>query len=97
MLGARSLAFFLSSLQLSQAINVYLNPQSDFLESKLSPEDASSVLSRHLGVEVFEPFRDAFSMDYTGEAFVGQGPVNGLLLTMEDIDAKCEQKPDSCP
>ncbi|KAF9462440.1 hypothetical protein BDZ94DRAFT_1309700 [Collybia nuda] len=88
MLGAWSLVLFLSSLQLSQAINVYLNTQNDFLESTLSPEDASSVLSRHLGVEVFEPFRDASGMEYTGEAFIGQGPVNGLLLVVEDRDAQ---------
>lgn len=93
MLGLRSFAFLLSGLQLSRAINVYLNPHNDFLESELSPEDASSALSRHLGVEAFEPFREASSMDYTMEAFMGQGPVNGLLLTMEEIDAECERNP----
>jgi len=83
-----SLGFLLSGLQLSQAINVYLYPPQPFLRSTLSPDDASSALSRHLGLESFEPLRDASTATYSEENFVGQGSSNALLLTLEELDAK---------
>ncbi|RDB25224.1 hypothetical protein Hypma_007924 [Hypsizygus marmoreus] len=88
MLPALAFGLLLSILQFSQAINVYLNPHSSFLRSSLSPNDASSTLSRHLGLELFEPLRDASNAEYNVESFVGQGPSNALLLTMDEADAK---------
>jgi hypothetical protein len=88
MLAAFSLSLLLSSIQLSQAINVYLNPQSSFLRSSLSPADATSELSRHLGLESFEPFRDASREGYAEESFVGRGQSNALLLTIDEEDAE---------
>jgi len=87
MLGALSLTLLLSGLQLTQAINVYLNPPQTYLGSTLSPKDASFALSRHLGLEFFE-FQDASGAGYGEESFVGQGLSNALLLTMDDEDAK---------
>jgi hypothetical protein len=87
MLHALSLSLLLFSIQLSQAINVYLNPQNPFFRSSLSPADATSELSRHLGLESFEPFRDG-TREYPEEQFVGRGQRNALLLTMEQEDAE---------
>jgi hypothetical protein len=87
MLGTTlTLALFLSC---TQAIDVYLNPQSPFLRSALSPADASAELSRHLGLEFFESFRDDNSREvYAEEAFVGRGQSNALLLTIDEEDAQ---------
>jgi len=87
MLAPLTLSLLLSSIQLSQAINVYLNPQRTFLRSTLSPEDATSELSRHLGLESFVPFRDASPEEYAKE-FVARGQNNALLLTMSEEDAE---------
>lgn len=84
MRGILSAGLFFSGLQLSRAVEVYLNPHQTFLRSTLEPEDASSALSRHLGVEIFEPFRDAT----LEEPFVGEGSYSALLLTMDELDAK---------
>ena len=79
-------------LSLSQALNVYLSPQSSSLPPSLSPTDAASELSRHLGLEYFEPFPDvSLEQYYVEEPFVGQGHSNALLLTMdeEDVEGGC--------
>jgi hypothetical protein len=91
MLGPLSLSILLSSIHLSQAVNVYLNPQSSLLRPFLSPADATSELSRHLGLESFEPFRDVSREEYVEEPFVGRGQSNALLLTMdeEDVEGVC--------
>lgn len=52
----------------------------------MSPEDASAALSRHLGVEVFEPLRDASDLAHSDDYFVGQGGKNALVLTMDESD-----------
>jgi hypothetical protein len=85
MLGALTLALLLSS---TQAINVYLSPYSPFLRSALSPADASAELSRHLGLEAFEPFRDSSREEFTEEPFVGRGQSNALLLTIDEEDVQ---------
>jgi hypothetical protein len=53
----------------------------------LSPEDATTALSRHLGLEEFESLRDASDLTHTQENFVGQGAKNVLLVTVEESDA----------
>ncbi|KAJ7075831.1 hypothetical protein C8R43DRAFT_1054067 [Mycena crocata] len=83
-----TLGVVLYGLQAAQAVNVYLYPPQTFLRSKLSPEDASAALSRHLGLEIFEALRDSSSLDYAEESFVGQGPNDVLLLTLDETDAK---------
>lgn len=75
-----------AALQLTRAIEVYLSPPSSFLASKLAPEQASAALSRHLGLEAFEPFQDASLWTNSEENFVGQGSKNVLLLTGDQDD-----------
>ena len=74
---------FLASL--SQAIDIYLSPSSNFVRSSLSPTDASAALSRHLGLERFEPLLDASNLGQE-EWFVGQGSKNVLLIALEESD-----------
>ncbi|KAJ7502379.1 hypothetical protein B0H11DRAFT_1712528 [Mycena galericulata] len=65
------------------------------LRPTLAPEDASAALSRHLGLEIFETLRDSSTLDYGEETFVGQGPSNVLLLTLDDADVKAIRVPSS--
>ncbi|KAF8197896.1 hypothetical protein BJ912DRAFT_922624 [Pholiota molesta] len=75
-------------LQLTHAVHVYLSPASDFYRSNLSPEDASATLSRHLGLDAFEPLWEASDVSHNEELFVGQGAKNALLVTVEEEDAQ---------
>ncbi|KAG6873451.1 hypothetical protein C0995_015540 [Termitomyces sp. Mi166 len=77
----------LSVLQLACAINVYLSPRPAFVRSSLSPQLASSTLSRHLGVDVFEPLRDASHSPYNEDPFIATGSRSALLLTLDEVDA----------
>ena len=86
MLASFSFGLLLSA-GLSQAVNVYLSPSSHLFRSSLSPVDASAVLSRHLGLEQFEPLQDASGLGHE-EWFVGQGPKNALLITLEESDVQ---------
>lgn len=84
-----ALAILLSaSLHLAHAVHVYLSPAPYFHRSTLSPEEATTALSRHLGLEAFEPLWDASDLTHTEENFVGQGAKNMLLITMEENDVK---------
>ena len=70
---------------LAQAVHVYLSP-SPSLPSKLSAKQASFALSRHLDLESFETLDDD-SLVWDGplyQEFVGQGPKDGLLLTIDE-------------
>jgi len=70
---------------LAQAIRVYLSPPSS-LPSKLSAKQASFALSRHLDLESFET-PDEDSLVWKGplhQEFVGQGPKDGLLLSIDE-------------
>ena len=86
MLAPFSLCLLLSA-GLSQAVNVYLSPSPNFLRSSLSPGEASAALSRHLGLEQFEPLQDAFNLGHE-EWFVGKGSKNALLITLEESDVQ---------
>jgi len=86
MLAPFSLGLLLSA-GLSQAVNVYLSPSPNFLRSSVSPADASAALSRHLGLEQFEPLQDASNLGHE-EWFVGQGLKNALLITLEESDVQ---------
>ncbi|KAF7376598.1 hypothetical protein MSAN_00076400 [Mycena sanguinolenta] len=90
-------AVVLCGLQAAQAVNVYLYPPQTFLSPNLAVEDASAALSRHLGLEIFEAFRDSSALDYSEESFVGQGSNNVLLLTVEDVDAEAIRIPSLQP
>ncbi|THH16016.1 hypothetical protein EW146_g4553 [Bondarzewia mesenterica] len=74
---------------LSQAAEVYLNP-SPSLPSYLTPSHASSVISRHLRLEAFEPLQgnEQIATKFLNEPFVGEGDKNGLLLSIDEADAK---------
>lgn len=78
--------FLFSLLHVSQAVQIYLNPSKDVHRSTLSLQDASSVLSHHLGLEIFEPLRDASILDYSDPYFVGKGSKSALLLAIEEAD-----------
>ncbi|KAJ6507276.1 hypothetical protein C8R47DRAFT_1315538 [Mycena vitilis] len=88
-------AVVLCGLQAAQAVNVYLYPPQLSLRPNLAPEDASAALSRHLGLEIFEAFRDSSSLDYSEESFVGQGSQNALLLSLDYTDAKAIRIPSA--
>ncbi len=84
----RGLYLTLLLVGLSQAVQVYLNPAPSIPSTSLSPELASVTLSHHLGVEFFESLggddeTELSDFGYEGEqSFVGQGPKNGLLLSL---------------
>ena len=70
---------------LAQAVRVYLSPASS-LPPKLSAKHASFALSRHLDLESFETL-DEDSLAWGGplhQEFVGQGPKDGLLLSIDE-------------
>lgn len=79
------LACLLLPVGLAQAVRVYLSP-SPSLPSKLSPQQAGFALSRHLDLESFETFdEDSIIWDTPlRQEFVGQGPKDGLLLTIDE-------------
>ncbi|KAK7006007.1 hypothetical protein R3P38DRAFT_3040861 [Favolaschia claudopus] len=87
-----TLAVVLGGLHAAQAVNVYLYPPQPSLHSNLGVEDANAALSRHLGLEIFEPFLDGSAVE---ESFVGQGSDNVLLLSLEDVDAEAVRIPSS--
>uniref|UniRef100_A0A8H8CNH2 Vacuolar sorting protein Vps3844 C-terminal domain-containing protein n=1 Tax=Psilocybe cubensis TaxID=181762 RepID=A0A8H8CNH2_PSICU len=88
MLASCSLAAILAAcLHFTNAVDVYLSPSALYLHSDLSPEDASTALSRHLGLEAFEPLWGNSDPVYSEELFVGQGPKSALLVTVEERDA----------
>ncbi|KAF9472439.1 hypothetical protein BDN70DRAFT_868400 [Pholiota conissans] len=81
--------FLLSiAFQLALAVHVYLSPTSDLYRSNLSPEDASAILARHLGLDAYEPFWETSYLSHNEETFVGQGANNVLLVTVEESDAE---------
>ncbi|KIY74407.1 hypothetical protein CYLTODRAFT_448166 [Cylindrobasidium torrendii FP15055 ss-10] len=82
------LSLGLLALQPVLGINIYLNPAPIVPRSSLSPADASAVLSRHLGLESFEPFRDGSAAIHDGADFVGLGSQKSYLLTLEESDAE---------
>lgn len=88
MLGLLSCGLLLTVLQPALGIQVYLNPPRTSARSTLSPADASAVLSQHLGLESFEPFRDVSGGIGEEQGFVGQGSKHSILLTVEEGDAE---------
>ena len=70
---------------LAQAVRVYLSPLPS-LPFKLSPSQASFALSRHLDLESWETFdEDSVVWDAPlHQEFIGQGPKDGLLLTIDE-------------
>ncbi|KAJ7091989.1 hypothetical protein B0H15DRAFT_834939 [Mycena belliarum] len=90
-----TLAVVLCGAHAAQAVNVYLYPPQTSLRTNFGPEDASAALSRHLGLEIFETLRDSSALDYSDEYFVAQGPINALLLTLDEADAKAVRIPAS--
>ena len=91
LLRISSLGLCLSLLQSVKAVDVYLWPNSPSFSPKLSPEDASSALSQHLGLEIYEHVRDSFKAIYEQETFVAQEQKNGLVVAVDEVDAvgKC--------
>ncbi|KAF8160713.1 hypothetical protein B0H34DRAFT_697792 [Crassisporium funariophilum] len=87
MLAHFSLGLLLSA-GFTQAVQVYLSPTPALSRSSLSPEDASAALSRHLGLEAFQPLLDASDIGHQEEWFVGRGSKNALLVTLEDNDVE---------
>lgn len=84
------LSLLLSTLQLSLAVNVFLNPTpSSSFSSTLSPEDASLALSHHLGLELFEVLQESGPVYVNSPVnFVAVGQNNALVVVMDQFDAK---------
>jgi hypothetical protein len=79
------LVFLLLPVGLTQAVRVYLSPPPS-LPSELPAKQASFALSRHLDLESFETF-DEDNVIWGAplhQEFVGQGPKDGLLLTIDE-------------
>jgi hypothetical protein len=88
----KSTAVVLLLVGLSRAVHVYLSPPS-VLPSSLNPEQASFAISRHLGLEAFEPIDlpgKSFTDVFNEQQFVGRGSSNAVLLTMDEVVAKGE-------
>lgn len=77
-----------ASVQVAQAVNVYLYPSRDYVAGVNSLEDASAAVSRHLGLERFERLAAADNGLSVAEDFVGTGLNDGLLLTLNEQDAE---------
>lgn len=84
---SRPLLLLFACCRLTLAVHVYLSPASDFYRSSLSPEDATAALSRHLGLDAYDPIRPSSDSSYNEELFVGKGPKSILLVTVEESDA----------
>ncbi|KAJ4490900.1 hypothetical protein J3R30DRAFT_3653999 [Lentinula aciculospora] len=83
------LGVLLSTFHFSLAVDVFLSPAPSLLRTTLSPDDASSALSQHLGLELFEVLQDQLRPVYDGPAdFVAAGQKNALVVAMEQSDAK---------
>jgi len=88
MLVSLSLCLILATIVNTQAINVYLSPPRTHLRPTVSPDFAKAVLSRHLGLEVFEPFHYAIHLAFDDTHFIGQGQSNAMVLTVEESYAR---------
>lgn len=88
MIEPLSLCLILATVLNIQAVNVYFSPPHAHLESTVSPDYASAVLSRHLGLEVFEPFHDLAHLGFDDNHFIGQGERNAMVVTMEESYAR---------
>ncbi|EAU91088.1 hypothetical protein CC1G_03256 [Coprinopsis cinerea okayama7 len=73
-----------ASVQVAQAVNIYLYPARDYAVGVNSLEAASAAVSRHLGLERFEDAPNALTV---AEDFVGAGVKDGVLLTLTEDDA----------
>ncbi|KAK1222761.1 hypothetical protein PQX77_014370 [Marasmius sp. AFHP31] len=51
-------------------------------------KDASSALSHHLGLEIYESVRDSFKAIYEQESFVAQEQKSALVMTVDEADAE---------
>jgi len=82
-----SLLLLSATAQLANAVDVYLVPTPALASSTASPDDALTTLSRHFGLEAFQPMLDTSNGE---EHFVGKGLKSSLLLTMDsaDVDGK---------
>jgi hypothetical protein len=77
-----------ASVQVAQAVNVYLYPSRHYAVGVDSLEGASAAVSRHFGLERFERLAGAATGLTVAEEFVGVGLGNGLLLTLNEQDAE---------
>lgn len=93
MLTPFTLCLILATVRNIQAINVYFSPPQPHLASAVSPEYASAALSRHLGLEVFEPFHDLSLLAFDDTHFIGQGEKNAVIVTMEETYARSKSSP----
>ncbi|KAI0049956.1 hypothetical protein FA95DRAFT_1570917 [Auriscalpium vulgare] len=81
-----SLCFVLAGL--ASAAEVYLSPPVS-VAAQLSTAEASALVSRHLQLEQFEPSLDSQALpELFRQPFVGQGSRSGLLLSINEVDAR---------
>jgi len=88
MLKLFSLGVFLSILRLSHAVNVYLNPKPESLRPILGVDDASAIISHHVGLEMLESVPEAMRASYEQTKFVAQGHKSALVVTLNEADAE---------
>ncbi|KAF5325720.1 hypothetical protein D9611_000406 [Ephemerocybe angulata] len=81
------LGLLAASTTLVNAGNLYLYPQKSYAAGVESLEDASAAISRHLGLDMFEPVSQYSKALLVEEDFVGTAADNYLLLTLNEEDA----------
>lgn len=75
----------------ARAIDVYLHPAPILRSSELAVDTANLAISRHLGLESAEPLGlngDVFGDLLVDQPFVGRGQKDGLVLTVDEQDAR---------
>ncbi|TFK25213.1 hypothetical protein FA15DRAFT_680334 [Coprinopsis marcescibilis] len=77
-----------TSVQISQAVNVYLHPARPFASGLDTLDAASAAVSRHLGLEKFERLGALPNTLVVAEDFVGTGLNDGILLTINEDDVR---------
>ena len=85
-----AVVLWLVGLSRAVQVNVYLSPPQS-LHSSLSTGQASFAISRHLGLEAFEPVDlegESFTGFFDEEQFVGKGASNAVLLSIDENVAK---------
>jgi hypothetical protein len=93
MRATRSLVLIFGLIQLAHAVSVYLHPAPTVVPAHLSAARANLAIARHLNLERFERLGDdQESWDdallANNEGFVGTGTRDGLLITINEEDAK---------
>lgn len=88
-----SLAVLCGLARLACAVTVYLHPPPSAVPAQLVANRANLAISRHLGLERFDKYGDVdeswdSELLFDQEGVVGTAVRDGLLITMNEVDAK---------